>query len=87
MSQPTPVSIYLDVQHKVENGYDYPLQEAKIDFQRLFHALRSALNENSSLKAQVESANTLIQENSIEMFNKDMELFNMTSQFERLAQK
>lgn len=79
-NQPTPAQVYLDIANKVNDGYEYPIAEAKIDFTRLFHALRHTLSENSSLTAQVESANQLITELNIEIFTKDIEIFSLTPQ-------
>lgn len=77
-NRPTPAQIYLDIANKVNEGYEYPIAEAKIDFTRLFHALRETLSQNSSLTAQVESANQLITELNIEIFAKEIEIFSLT---------
>ena len=82
---PDPTSIYIDIAHKVDNEHEFSAAEAKIDFQRLFHALGAMISENTSLKAQVESTTALINERDIEIFNKDLEIFSMTTQFERLT--
>jgi len=83
----TPSSIFLDVQHKVENRHQYSAAEAKIDFQRLFTALRASLSETEQLKAQVKSADDLLMEQEIEIFNKDLEIFNALTQFDTLKEK
>jgi hypothetical protein len=83
----TPAQIYLDIAHKVNDGYEYPIAEAKIDFTRLFHALRQSLSQNSSLTAQLESANQLIIELKIDNTLKDLELFNFTNQIEEKDNK
>lgn len=83
----TPASVFLDVQHKVENGHQYSAAETRIDFQRLFTALRAAIGENSSLEAQVKSADALLTEKDIQIFNKDIEIFNAVSQFDALKEK
>lgn len=87
MSEPNPTQVYLDIQNKVENGHDYGAAETRADFQRLFHALRATLAENSHLKATVDSAEALLAEQDIEIFNKDIELYNMTTQFEKMKEK
>lgn len=81
---PDPTAIYIDIAYKIENEHEFSAAEAKIDFQRLFHALGAAISENTSLKSQVETSTALINERDIEIFNKDMEIFSMTTQFERL---
>lgn len=83
----TPASIFLDVQHKVESGHEYHAADAKIDFQRLFTALRASLAENENLKAQLVSAEAHLQEQEIEMFNKDIELFNAITQLDTMKDK
>jgi hypothetical protein len=83
---PTPEQIFLDVQHKVENGHDYSMAEAKIDFQRLFHALGAALRHSGATQARLDAAETLLEEKDIEIFNKDMELFSAITQFDSLKE-
>lgn len=80
----TPASVFLDVQHKVENGHEYHAADTRIDFQRLFTALRASLAENENLKSQVATAETLLSEQEILTFNKDIELFNALTQFDTL---
>lgn len=82
--QTTPSAVFLDVQHKVENGHNYQAADTRIDFQRLFTALRSALAENESLKAEIKASDVWIQEQEIVIFNKDIELFNAITQFDSL---
>jgi hypothetical protein len=82
----TPASVFLDVQHKVENSHNYSAAEAKIDFQRLFTALRASLAETEQLKAQVKSADDLLLEQDITIFNKDIEIFNAITQFDSLKE-
>lgn len=77
-NSPTPAQVYLDVAHKVNEGHEYSVAEAQIDFTRLFHALRETLSQNSSLTARLESAETLITELNIEIFTKDVEIFSLT---------
>ena len=77
-NEPTPAQIYLDIANKVNEGHEFSQAEAKIDFTRLFHALRQTLSENSSLTARVESANQLITELNIEIFAKDIEIYSLT---------
>lgn len=83
----TPASIFLDVQHKVESGHEYHAADAKIDFQRLFTALRASLSESENLKAQLVTSEALITEHTIEMFNKDLELFNAITQLDTMKDK
>lgn len=78
MSEPSPASVYLEIAHKVSEGHEFSAAEAKIDFTRLFHALRQTLSENSSLTARLESAETLITELNIEVFTKEVEIFSLT---------
>lgn len=80
----TPASIFLDVQHKVESGHEYQAVDAKIDFQRLFTALRASLSENENLKSQLGTAEALLVEKEIEVFNKDIELFNAVTQLDTM---
>ncbi len=80
----TPASIFLDIQHKVENGHEYQAADTRIDFQRLFTALRASISHNESLKAQVASAEALLTEKDIEIFGKDLEIFNALAQFDQL---
>lgn len=84
---PTPEQIFLDVQHKVENGHDYSMAEAKIDFQRLFHALHSSIRSAGATQARLEAAEHLLQEQEIELGVQGMELFNAISQFDTLKEQ
>jgi hypothetical protein len=82
----TPASVFLDVQHKIENRHNFSAADAKIDFQRLFTALRASLAENEGLRAQIKSADDLLSEKDIEIFNKDLEIFNAVTQFDSLKE-
>jgi hypothetical protein len=83
----TPTSVFLDVQHKVENGHNYQAADTRIDFQRLFTALRASISENESLKSQILSAEELLTEKDIEIFGKDLEIFNALTQFDTLKEQ
>ena len=87
MSEPNPAQVYLDIAHKVENGYEYPMAEAQIDFTRLFHALRRTLSEKNLLQARLDSAETLITELNIDNTVKEIEIFNFTTQIEEKDNK
>lgn len=86
-NQPTPAQVYLDIAHKVENGHEFSQAEAKIDFTRLFHALRASISQNNILQARVDSAETLITELNIDNTIKDLEIFNFTTQTEEKDNK
>lgn len=81
-NHPTPAQVYLDVAHKVSEGYEYPIAEAQQDFTRLFHALRASISQNNLLQARLDSADAYITELNIDNTIKDIELFNFTSQIE-----
>lgn len=83
----TPASIFLDVQHKVESGHEYHAADAKIDFQRLFTALRASLSESENLKSQLASTEAMLTEQEISTFNKDIELFNAITQLDAMKDK
>lgn len=85
--EPTPAQVYLDIAHKVEHGHEFSPQEMKIDFTRLFHALRASISQNNLLQARLDSAETYITELNIDNALKDIELFNFTSQIEEKDNK
>lgn len=70
---PDPVSTYLDVQRRMEDE-DYGALEMSQDLAHILLACRALIQHNSLLSAQVLSANTLVDEQTIEIFTKDLEI-------------
>lgn len=84
---PDPTAVYIDIAFKVENGHDYSVAEAKIDFQRLFHALGDMIHTNTSLEATLASTKQLLEEREIEIFQKDLEIFSLSDPTTRLKKE
>lgn len=77
-----PVEVFLDVQHKLESDEEYTVTEKNIDFMRLFHALQSSIRASEGQLAQIKSAEEHITELGIDLFNRDIELFNISTQLD-----
>lgn len=82
----SPESIYLHIQGKLQTPEDYPEIEILHDFTRLLGVAGKLIQENGHLKARTASCDTLIEEMTIETFSKDMEIFNLTTQFEKITE-
>lgn len=81
-----PQALYLNIQHKLQTPDDYEFTDIAHDFGHLMNAMKVLLNENAHLKAIVKSADELLKEQEIEIFVKDCEIFNFTSQNQQKEQ-
>jgi len=80
----TPTQIYLAIQARLQELGEadelLPFHEAGTHLNSLLDVCRDLLYDNNRLQAQLNSAETLIEEMGIESAIKDMEIFNFTSQ-------
>lgn len=82
----TPEQVFLHIQGKLNTPDDYPEIEILHDFTKLLGAAEKLIRENGHLKARTASCDTLIEELNIESFNKDLEIFNLVTQFEKIKE-
>lgn len=82
----TPEQVFLNIQGKLQTPEDYPEIEILHDFTKLLGAAERLIRENGHLKARTASCDALIEEMTIETFSKDMEIFNLTTQFEKITE-
>jgi hypothetical protein len=81
---PTPSAVYIEIQHILDSGESYGPIDGNQTIQRLFHALGQTLRENANLRAQITSSRALLDEKDIEIFNKNLDLFNATGNLDHL---
>lgn len=82
----TPEQVFLNIQGKLQTPEDYPEIEILHDFTKLLGATERLIRENGHLKARTASCDALIEEMTIETFSKDMEIFNLITQFEKIKE-
>lgn len=89
-----PVAFTLSLQEKLQDPNNYPLFEIMDDYTKAVALLQQQIQVIQHLKARVTSADALIDvqaeeisEHSVQIFNKDMEIFNLQSQFDKLNEK
>lgn len=89
-----PTAFTLALQEKLANPEDYPVFEAMHDLQAAADLLATQITVINHLRARVSSADTLVElqeteisEHNIQLFNKEIEIFNLQTQFERLNTK
>jgi hypothetical protein len=88
-----PVAFTISLRQKLADQDNYPIFELTSDFEAAVGLLEQQLRVIEHLKARVISADALIEvqdeeisEHNVTLFNKEIEIFNLQSQFERLTE-
>jgi hypothetical protein len=70
-----PVQTYLEITHKIdtEEG-EYPLAELTRDFARIILSCKALITQNSNLSSRILSTEALLEEQTVQIFQKDMEI-------------
>lgn len=82
MIDPTPTYVYLEITHKVRAEHVYGSQEMQMDFARLYHALKLALRENSTLNHDLNQAYRAVTDLEIKNISLEMENLTLRSSLE-----
>jgi predicted secreted acid phosphatase len=70
-----PVQTYLEIEENLLNGEgSYPVVAMAKDLARLMVSCKALIQQNALLSARTASAETLVEEQTVEIFTKDIEI-------------
>lgn len=77
-----PAEIYLDVAQRVSDEENYQIAQAKPDLDRILHVCADLIRENASLKTKLHIKQQYVEQLELDVFEKDIELFNAVTQLD-----
>jgi hypothetical protein len=84
---PTPEAIYIHIMDRLREcqrrGEKMPSAEASQSFQQLLQSCQQLIADKERLTRAVAISDGIVEELEIEIFTKDLEIFNFTSQIEQ----